>query len=120
MKQQGEYSLRWQKGQEVRFAEISVHVERLDQPGYSVEFENEINPAWRCGVLFGAECFREALIHGQPTSGGLHVRIVKVSGQPVDTTVGALAHATFHAIQDALQMDLERETQIDDDGHFVF
>ena len=107
MNKQGRCQLRWQQGNVAIFAEASVKIERHDGDADRLHGIEIVPPSWQVGVGFGFSLFRET-VAGIADLGNRTVTITSFRGVPADTSSTAAAYATFHAIADALEIEVER------------
>ncbi len=70
------------------------------------------NEEWLVGARFGFERYQECE-WGQTFRSGLAVRIRRIDGHAVDTTVPIVAYTTFYAIAEALGTDLPLKPELD-------
>lgn len=97
----GSHRLAWQTGRSALFAEVSVACRWTDQRGFEVTVAADVPAPWQTAARFGAARFAEAALWQRPDR-GLAVEVVSVRGMVVDTTVSAVAYATFRALIDAV------------------
>ena len=86
--------LAWQRGPRALYAEVTVECAPGEAGGGATTLPADIEPSWAEGARFGVALFREAFAK----HAGAEVRVQRVRGQIVDTTVTAVAYATFHAL----------------------
>jgi hypothetical protein len=70
----------------------------------------DVEPSWAEAARFGVALFREAFARHATVD----VRVQQVSGQIADTTVTAVAYATFHAVAEALRVEARDRFVLDD------
>jgi hypothetical protein len=96
----GSYRLAWQSGQCALFAELSLQCDWVTRPGLEMNVLSDVPYAWQVGLRFGGEVFAQAVLWRE-RGRGLSVRVESLRGQPSDTTVCAVAYATFQALRAA-------------------
>jgi hypothetical protein len=107
----GRFKLAWQRAHTATFAEVAVSCRWDEGHDCRVQVAAGVAPGWATGAEFGAQVFFESLA-GTKRAGGLVVDVEEVIGMVLDTTVKAVAFATFRALCAA--------TGMNDRGAFTF
>ncbi len=106
--------LTWQKYSHVKYAEVVVDVELILDHGCKIDIPQDTNPSWSRGIKYGFMVFQEAAQGFPVMNDNMCVQVEKVHGHPVDTTIMCMAYATFHAIEDAMKLDVANAFTFDE------
>jgi hypothetical protein len=116
----GKFRLAWQRGNRALYAEVSLACEWGEVLGCCVQIPPSVPDTWKAAVRFGAEVFAANALASESSARGLIVEVSSLLGQPVDTTVEAVAYVTFRALGDAMgRNDCDAFMFDEESGHFI-
>jgi hypothetical protein len=96
-----------------------VQAVRLPQREWALQLPEGIQEAWCTGAHFAMQMLRENVPSVDTGRHGWSVVVTEVRGQPVDTSVEAVAYVVFQAICRATQIDLSHKFVFNaEDGSF--
>ena len=118
----GEDRLAVQVGPKGYYGKVTVEAEPSDRSGdVTVDFDSSISNQWKTGASFGIEYALEHVTTRTLFPNGLRVRVLHVTGHPVDTNSVVIAFVAANALYKALGVEPTKRPEFDKNtGTFTF